>query len=225
MKKIALCWLALSAALAGCSSMSGPTFNAYSVDVPGHEKAYRVECGGIFESSNACMKAAQRICGDQPVRVIESVDAVRPEGAASDPRNFTFQCGAAQTAAEPAAASEPAASAAPTRLELNGEANFMTDRANLAPAGIEKLDALIAANKDTTFTEVTVNGYTDSRGTRAHNMNLSQRRADTVVAYLKEHGMKSASFAAHGLGPDDPAASNATKEGRAKNRRVTIVVH
>lgn len=225
MKKIALCWLALSTALAGCSATSGPTFTAYSVDVPGHEKAYRVECGGIFESSKSCMKAAQRICGDQPVRVIESVDAVRPEGAESDPRNFTFQCGAAQTAAEPAAASEPTASAAPTSLELNGEANFMTDRANLAPAGIEKLDALIAANKDTTFTEVTVNGYTDSRGTRAHNMNLSQRRADTVVAYLKEHGMKSAAFSAHGRGPDDPAASNATKEGRAKNRRVTIAIH
>ncbi|MGH8783100.1 OmpA family protein [Paraburkholderia sp.] len=224
MRKIALCGLAFSAALAGCSATSGPTFNAYSVDVPGHEKAYRVECGGIFESSKACMKAAQRICGDQPVRVVESVDTIRAAGATSDPRTFTFQCGAVQTAAEPAATSEPAASAAPMNLELNGEANFMTDRANLAPAGIEKLDALLAANKDTTFEEVTVNGYTDSRGTRAHNMALSQRRANTVVAYLKDHGMKSAAFTARGLGPDNPVASNATPEGRAKNRRVTIVI-
>ncbi|WP_429441904.1 OmpA family protein [Paraburkholderia sp. GAS33] len=224
MKKIALCWLTLTTALGGCSATSGPTFSAYSVNVPGQEKTYRVDCGGIFESSKTCMKVAQRICGDQPVRVVESVDKIHTDGADSDPRTITFQCGAATATAALGAVSESAANAVPSSLEFNGEANFMTDRANLAPAGIAKLSALLAATKDTTFANVTVNGYTDSRGTRAHNMDLSQRRADTVLNYLKDHGMKSATYTAHGFGTDNPAASNATPEGRAKNRRVTIVL-
>ncbi|PCE23444.1 hypothetical protein BWP39_27585 [Paraburkholderia acidicola] len=221
MKKIALCWFVLAAALTGCTASSGPTFTAYSIDMPGHPKAYRVECGGIFENSNNCMKTAQHICGDQPVQVIQSIDALRTDGSAANPRTLTFQCGAPEVAAAPPAP-VPVPAAAPQTLELSGEANFVTDRADLTPAATAKLDELIAASKDATFANVTVSGYTDSTGSRAHNEGLSRRRAESVLGYLKGHGLKSAAFEAHGFGPDNPVASNATREGRAKNRRVTV---
>jgi len=67
-----------------------------------------------------------------------------------------------------------------------------------------------------------VDGYTDATGSDAHNQALSKRRADAVAGYLREHGLKADAFAATGHGETNPAASNDTVEGRARNRRVEI---
>jgi len=70
--------------------------------------------------------------------------------------------------------------------------------------------------------KVEVQGFTDSTGPRAYNDKLSQGRADSVRNYLLGKGVDSSALSAHGYGPDSPIASNATKEGRAQNRRVTF---
>jgi len=67
-----------------------------------------------------------------------------------------------------------------------------------------------------------VRGYTDSTGNPAHNLQLSQRRAQAVVDYLVAHGVSSSQLRSEGFGADNPVASNATAAGRAQNRRVTI---
>ena len=67
-------------------------------------------------------------------------------------------------------------------------------------------------------------GYTDSTGSAAGNLQLSRRRAESVMQYLKSQGLRSQNFAAQGFGAANPVATNATAAGRAKNRRVEVRV-
>ena len=67
-------------------------------------------------------------------------------------------------------------------------------------------------------------GHTDSVGSDKYNDRLSQRRADSVKAYLVSKGIEPNRIYTEGKGEKQPVASNKTKEGRAKNRRVEIEV-
>jgi OOP family OmpA-OmpF porin len=72
---------------------------------------------------------------------------------------------------------------------------------------------------------ITLTGYTDSIGSEAYNQQLSERRANAVRDYLvNDLGVNPANVTASGKGEADPAASNDTREGRAKNRRVEMDV-
>ncbi len=68
-----------------------------------------------------------------------------------------------------------------------------------------------------------IEGFTDNRGSAAYNMKLSQRRADAVRKYLVEKfGVNAEKLSAKGFGKGNPIASNKTKAGRQKNRRVEL---
>ena len=69
---------------------------------------------------------------------------------------------------------------------------------------------------------VDIRGYTDSVGKPEYNQKLSERRANAVKDYLEAHGVAAGVLSAQGFGEENPIASNATKEGRAANRRVTV---
>ncbi len=71
---------------------------------------------------------------------------------------------------------------------------------------------------------VTVTGHTDSTGTAASNQTLSEQRAESVAAFLIENGVLPENIETAGLGEADPIADNDTDEGRARNRRVEIVI-
>ncbi|WP_080441390.1 OmpA family protein [Burkholderia ubonensis] len=219
--------LALSVlTLAACSSTSGPTFSASELKPRnGGVRTFQVDCHGLFSSSNTCMSAAQDICGDQPVRVIDSAKSLRND---APPATLVFQCGAAPVAAVPAAP-VPAAPVpvAPTpapveHVNLSGDAYFATGKSTLRPNARESLDKLLSDLGDRPVSRVSVTGYTDSVGSDASNLRLSQRRAEAVASYLRDHGLKAGSFVAIGRGRADPVATNATPEGRASNRRVEI---
>jgi outer membrane protein OmpA-like peptidoglycan-associated protein len=70
---------------------------------------------------------------------------------------------------------------------------------------------------------VEIRGYTDNTGSRATNIKLSQRRAESVRNWLVNQGVSSKRLTAKGFGPDNPIASNKTAEGRTKNRRIEFV--
>ena len=72
--------------------------------------------------------------------------------------------------------------------------------------------------------KITVRGYTDSLGARDFNLRLSRERAARVYAYFVSAGIPVGRIAYYGLGPVNPVASNATPEGRARNRRVDVVM-
>jgi OOP family OmpA-OmpF porin len=71
---------------------------------------------------------------------------------------------------------------------------------------------------------VEVAGHTDSTGEAAYNLDLSQRRAQTVELYIEGKGVELDRITARGYGQERPIADNATKEGRQQNRRVELRV-
>lgn len=72
---------------------------------------------------------------------------------------------------------------------------------------------------------ISIEGHTDSQGADAANQALSQRRAEAVRRVLEDAGLPSARLSAGGRGESAPVADNATAEGRARNRRVEIIVN
>jgi outer membrane protein OmpA-like peptidoglycan-associated protein len=108
-------------------------------------------------------------------------------------------------------------------ISLQGEVLFKTDKFDLKPAAMAKLDQIAKAlgGKDQ---PIVVYGYTDSVGTREHNLDLSDKRAQAVRDYLVSKGLPKDTVTSQGKGPDDPLADNGSIDGRAQNRRVEIVV-
>ncbi|KWF10076.1 OmpA family protein [Burkholderia pseudomultivorans] len=218
MNKLALALALAATALAACSTASGPTYSASELQPRDGVRTFQVDCHGLLSGPQTCMKAARKICGDQPVRTVDTARALRD---GSDPASLVFQCGAAP--AEPAPAATPApAPAAVEHVNLAGDALFATGLSTLTPAARTSLDKLLSEREDRTYTQVTITGYTDSVGSDASNLALSKRRAETVAAYLTRHGLKTQALTVTGRGSADPVASNATAEGRASNRRVEI---
>ncbi|GAB6852485.1 OmpA family protein [Paraburkholderia kururiensis] len=216
----------LVAALAGCGTSQGPAYNAYTVGLPNGQRAYQVTCHGLLEGQDTCYSKAREICGSQAVQPLEQVAPLADADATRDVRILTFQCAAKpQPAPAPVVVPPPPPpppAPPPQKVSLEGDTNFDVDRATLKPEARGRLDALIAAAGGVTFGTVTVNGYTDSTGTAAHNQGLSERRAQAVAQYLQEHGLKARQYVVHGYGESNPVADNATAEGRAHNRRVEI---
>ncbi len=93
-------------------------------------------------------------------------------------------------------------------------------------AGQQALIAKIAAaTKRFPGAEVRIEGHTDDTGRRDGNLRLSRRRAETVARMLEQQlGLAADSIATEGFGPDRPVALNSTAEGRAKNRRIDVVI-
>jgi outer membrane protein OmpA-like peptidoglycan-associated protein len=109
-------------------------------------------------------------------------------------------------------------------ITLSGAVLFASGQSELLPAAMASLDNVVTALKANPDRSVTVEGHTDSQGARAFNMDLSQRRADSVRSFLVSRGIPSEVIRGVGIGPDRPVADNKTAEGRANNRRVEIVV-
>jgi len=82
------------------------------------------------------------------------------------------------------------------------------------------LDEIVEGMKSQPELKVEVQGHTDISGTHQYNMDLSQRRANAVKAYLISKGIGPERLTTRGYGPDRPVASNSTAAGRADNRRV-----
>ncbi len=100
--------------------------------------------------------------------------------------------------------------------------NFDFDSAKLTPASEKVLDDVVALLKLRTGAPATIGGHTDSKGKHAYNMKLSERRAAAVRDYLISKGVAAGTLTATGYGETQPIASNATEDGRAQNRRVTL---
>ena len=126
-------------------------------------------------------------------------------------------------------AKELAAIADVTRAEdgsiivtLKNEILFDTDSAVLSYEAGNTLMDLNKVLKKYPANIIVVEGYTDSTGTAAYNKTLSEKRAKAVYDFILNNGLKTSSISYVGYGVQNPVASNATAEGRAKNRRVEL---
>ncbi len=106
-------------------------------------------------------------------------------------------------------------------LTLEG-VTFITDSAELTPGSKRILNRVASSLKEWSEVDVEVEGHTDSVADAAYNKDLSQRRAESVRAYLIERGVSASRLSARGYGETRPVASNNTPEGRSKNRRVEL---
>jgi outer membrane protein OmpA-like peptidoglycan-associated protein len=118
---------------------------------------------------------------------------------------------------------------APVKVEVRSDQIVVNENINFAfnsdvIAGSRSFEALnLVAEAMQTHAEIKrleVAGHTDDQGTRDFNLDLSRRRAASVVTYLAGRGIDKGRLVSNGYGPDKPVAPNDTEQGRAANRRV-----
>ena len=117
------------------------------------------------------------------------------------------------------------------RIDLQADVLFDFDKADLLPKAQQTLSQAAGIIRDEAKGTVRIDGYTDAKGSDAHNQPLSERRAAAVETWFKTKGnLKNISFVTRGFGAKNPVAPNAKPDGsddpdgRQKNRRVEIVI-
>jgi len=144
----------------------------------------------------------------------------------------------AQTAEERAKAAEAAAKAAQMALSelqgkqtergyvltLGGDIMFDTGKSVLNPGAQQQLFRVVTFLRENPDRQLLVEGHTDAVGSESTNLSLSQRRADSVTAFLAQNGIAGSRVATRGYGESRPIVGNDTPAGRQQNRRVEIVI-
>ena len=111
------------------------------------------------------------------------------------------------------------------RIDLVDLVYFQTNKAVLQRRSFKLLDNVAEViNAHTEVSTLVVEGHTDNEGDDAFNLDLSQRRAEAVVAYLVKKGVDGKRLIAKGYGETQPVADNASRKGRAQNRRVLFKI-
>ena len=137
---------------------------------------------------------------------------------------FEVQQLAKQVLLGPADRPPPVAAAGPCEggtLRLRG-VEFEFDRATISPDSRPVLDVAAEQLARCPDVRVMISGHTDSVGAERYNMDLSHRRAVSTRDYLVKSGIDAGRLETEGRGESQPISSNATKEGRAQNRRVEL---
>ncbi len=107
-------------------------------------------------------------------------------------------------------------------LQTTTRIQFKINTADLAELSKQVLDQVAEILKEAPGVQIEVQGHTDNLGNARYNMELSQKRADSVRNYLVTRGIDATRLTAVGYGPTRPVATNTTKQGRITNRRVVF---
>lgn len=157
--------------------------------------------------------------------------ARRAQGEAADARQATEQAqaetGAALDRNDALVAELAALNARKTERGVQltlGDVLFSSGRAELAAGAAANLDKLVAALGKAPERRLLIDGYTDSQGSDASNLVLSQRRAEAVSGYLGSRGIAASRITASGRGESLPVAGNDNAAGRQLNRRVEVTI-
>ncbi len=101
--------------------------------------------------------------------------------------------------------------------------NFDIDKSTIRPESMGTLNMIVNVLKENPDVKFEIGGHTDNTGTAAHNLILSQQRADAVKDQLLKMGVDASRLTAKGYGNTKPISDNTTLEGKANNRRVEFV--
>ena len=111
------------------------------------------------------------------------------------------------------------------KIVITKRIHFEFDKSVIRPISFRILDAVVDIMKENPdIRKVRVEGHTDSKGSDAYNIKLSQRRSNSVRDYLISHGIEADRLVGVGYGETRPVATNDTAEGRAQNRRVEFTI-
>lgn len=109
-------------------------------------------------------------------------------------------------------------------FDENSGVYFDTNKSDVNAASQETLNKLVKILAEYPETNVVIVGHTDSSGSNAYNMTLSEKRAKSVTQFFISQGLASSRFTTQWFGEEKPEYDNSTFEGRAKNRRVNVVI-
>ncbi len=172
---------------------------------------------GIIDAHDNCPDEAEDMDGFQ-----DTDGCPDPDNDGDGVLDAVDQCPGTPAGIEVDAAGCPLVAELKEDVVLEG-VTFASGNAELKASSFEILDKVVEsmlAWPDVTFE---IQGHTDNTGSKSLNRRLSQDRAESVMAYLKMKGVAARRMTAVGYGEDTPAATNATSEGRAINRRVELV--
>ncbi len=110
------------------------------------------------------------------------------------------------------------------RVTFDSGILFAFDSSELQAAAQQNLRDLGESLTEFSNTEVLIVGHTDSTGSDSYNQGLSERRADSAAAYLRQQGIPRDRIAAEGRGESEPVASNDDEVGQQLNRRVEVAI-
>ena len=110
-------------------------------------------------------------------------------------------------------------------LVMPGSITFDTNKSNIKSNFYGTLNKVAQVLAEDNKSGILVTGYTDSTGSDAINLPLSQARAQSVASYIASRGISSSRVNVQGLGSSNPIADNSTAAGREQNRRVEIAVY
>ncbi|MDB5595391.1 MAG: uncharacterized protein JWM36_2352 [Hyphomicrobiales bacterium] len=172
---------------------------------------------GVLSVSGNAMNLAGRAV------YVKAADEIRAAFLAALPAKFEGQV---SVGVKPPGAMLATAACQPAFAGLlaKGKILFETGGADLQRSSGPILDYLIATAQRCPQAEIEVAGHTDSDGAEDMNLELSERRAKAVVAYVANAGIDVSRISARGYGQDKPIASNETAEGKAQNRRIEFTV-
>lgn len=141
-------------------------------------------------------------------------------------------CAAAPPASQPPSSAQQSAlrslGFAPTQdgweLDMSARMSFRVDDSRLGAGDLDILGRIAAVLRSAGIEHITVEGHADDQGSEPYNLQLSERRAQTVAQALAERGMAPGNIVRRGLGSARPVADNTTPGGRARNRRAVLIV-
>ncbi len=170
--------------------------------------------------------AAERAAALAQMTATQRAAAEKAEAERLAAEKAAAERAAAERAASQAATQPPAAPAYKTvmltkPITLEGT-SFASGSALLNPSANVQLDQVVEFASVNKEADLTITGYTDDRGNAQKNKALSAARAEAVKAYLVKKGIAAERLTTQGAAAANPVASNASAEGRAKNRRVEI---
>lgn len=201
----------------------------------GLERLARLDAGTLALNDNS-----MRLTGRSDLNaVIEAVEAdFISDGVPANVSAVAELTGGAAPAPAPEPEPEPAPSPAPQPvienvnecqalfdgLMANNEIRFAFNSADIEPVSVPLLNELAGAARRCESFRIAVEGHTDSTGATDVNQMLSELRAFNVAQYLTGQGIDASRIRSAGFGETQPIASNATREGRARNRRIVFVI-
>lgn len=109
-------------------------------------------------------------------------------------------------------------------FDENSGIYFATDKHDINSQSKTSLDKLAKIFKEYPNTNILLEGHTDNTGRAEYNMQLSEKRANSVYQYLVSQGIDSSRFTTKWYGEEQPKYDNETTEGRSKNRRVEVAI-